>query len=77
MYRELPTEAAAYLTSCKNLYDELSSTNFDSFIDGFCEVKKESLTGFCRACGVFLDQNENLVLKFYSSIRKNYTVSGY
>lgn len=75
LYRELTAEAAEYFTSCKTLYDEMKSTEIDSSVDGFCEIKEEILKGFCHACGVSLDSNENLVLKFYSSIRKNYAVS--
>lgn len=74
MYRELNNEAADYFTMCKKLIDELKNGKNDPMTDGYFEVKKENLEGFCYACGVMIDKNRNLILQFYSAIRDNYTV---
>ena len=75
VYRELTSEAGAYFLACKNLYDQSRNGKSDVTCDEFCEIKVQSLTGFCRACGVTVERNQNLVLKFYSAVRDNYTVS--
>lgn len=70
----MSSEAAEYFTLCKELHDKVKSSNCNSSVAGFCEIKEENLNGFCYACGVLIDQNRNLTLQFYSAIRNNYTV---
>ncbi|XP_065215159.1 integrator complex subunit 8 [Planococcus citri] len=73
LYREQHAEASEYFMSCKALFDKLKMLPLDSSCDGFCEIKEDNLKGFCRACGMMLDENRNLTLEFYSAIRNNYT----
>ncbi len=76
VYREMNHEATEHFNQCKTLHDQLKH-EADPEKTGFFKIKEDSLKGFCYACGVTADDNRNLTLQFYSSIRNNYTVKFY
>lgn len=76
-YREQYAEASVYFRRCNELFVKIRNSPDWLLYSVFCQIDEAKLKGYCLACGIDNDENDDIDLDFYENITKHYASDAY